>query len=268
MIHKYILVENENRTALVTLNRPDKMNAISPGVLDELAHLLDEMAEDDDTRTLILTGAGRAFSSGADLSGPTYGTEFNQEGISRRTRLEPFVRFGRVVRKLVNFPKPVVAAINGIAAGAGLTMALACDIRIASEKARFSCMFVRRGLIPDCGTTYLLPRVVGTAKALELMWTGDTVDVQEAYRVGLVSQVVPAGELLSRAKEFGAKLAKSPAVSVELTKKLVHHGLEDAYFPTQIACEAWAQSLCIQTDDFREGIRAFVEKREPRFEGR
>ena len=180
----------------------------------------------------------------------------------------PFASFGWLIRQIEGFAKPVIAAVNGVAVGAGLALALACDIRIASENARFSAIFVRRGLVADCGTTFLLPRVVGVAKALEMMWTGDIIDAAEAARVGLVSQVVPADDLMKVSKEFAARLARGPSVSIELMKRLTYEGAKTDSLQSQMAHENFAQNVCSQTEDVKEGARSFLEKREPRFQGR
>jgi 2-(1,2-epoxy-1,2-dihydrophenyl)acetyl-CoA isomerase len=196
------------------------------------------------------------------------GTDLNQPGIGRRERLSPFVSFGWLIRQIDEFAKPAIAAVNGIAVGGGLALALACDIRIASEDAKFSSIFVRRGLVADCGTTFYLPRAVGAAKALELMWTGDIIDAAEASRIGLVNRVVPADDLMKTANEFASKLARGPSISIEFHKQLTYEGLKTDSVQTQMAHEDFAQYVCRQTEDVKEGRNSFLEKREPRFKGR
>jgi len=254
--------------AVMTLNRPEKLNAMNPTLLEESAGVLKTLNENDKVKVLILTGSGRGFCSGADLSGPVSGIDMNQPGLGRREKLEPFVRFGVLIRELERFAKPTIAAVNGIAAGGGLALALACDIRIAAEEARFSAIFVKRGLVPDCGTTFYLPRVIGTGRALELMWTGDVIDARDAERIGLVNRVVPGKILLVEAKKLAFRLAESPSVSIELTKKLVYEGLKASSALAQLMSEDYAQYVCRQTEDVREGKASFLEKRPPRFKGR
>ena len=268
MAYESIILEVDEGVATLTLNRPDKLNALDATLLQESAKVIRDLNDDDDVKALIITGAGRAFCSGADLAVAVKGTDLNQPGIGRRARLDPFVSFGWLVRQIEGFAKPAIAAVNGIAAGGGLAIALACDIRIASENAQFSCIFVRRGLVADCGTTLFLPRVVGVAKALELMWTGDFIDVREAERIGLVSQVVPADDLMKVTKEFALRLARGPSVSIELMKRLTYEGLKTDSLQSQLAHEDFAQYVCRQTEDAREGAVSFFEKREPHFKGR
>jgi 2-(1,2-epoxy-1,2-dihydrophenyl)acetyl-CoA isomerase len=268
MTFRSIDLETDAGVATLTLNRPDKLNALDPSLLQEAATVIRELNDDDEIKALIVTGAGRAFCSGADLSSPESGTDLNRPGICRRERLSPFVSYGWLIRQMDEFAKPAIAAVNGIAAGGGLALALACDIRIASEEARFSSIFVRRGLVADCGTTFYLPRVVGAAKALELMWTGDIIDAAEASRIGLVNRVVPADELVNAAGEFALRLARGPSVSIEFHKRLTYEGLKTDSVLTQMAHEDFAQYVCRQTEDVKEGKNSFLEKREPRFKGR
>ena len=268
MAFQSIVLEIDEGVATLTLNRPDKLNALDPTLLQESAAAIRGLNDDDEIKVLIVTGAGRGFCSGADMAAPVSGTDLDQPGIGRRARLDPFVSFGWLVRQMDEFAKPAIAAVNGIAAGGGLAVALACDIRIASESARFSSIFVRRGLVADCGTTFYLPRVVGAAKALELMWTGDIIDAAEAARIGLVNQVVPAENLMEVVNAFASRLAHGPSVSIELHKRLAYEGLKTDSVQTQMAHEDFAQYICRQTDDVKEGRRSFLEKRDPRFEGR
>ena len=268
MTFQSIIVETEEGVATLTLNRPEKLNAFNPTLLHETAAAIRDMNDDDEIKVLIITGAGRGFCSGHDFSEPVSGADFNQPGINRRVRLNPFVSYGWMIRQLDEFAKPVIAAVNGIAAGGGLALALACDIRIASEDARFSSLFVRRGLVADCGTSFYLPRLVGAAKALELTWTGDIIDAAEAARIGLANRLVPAEDLLKTAGEFALRLARGPSVSIELNKRLTYEGLRADSVQTQMANEDFARYVCRQTDDFKEGINSFLEKREPIFKGR
>ncbi len=268
MAYESIILQIADGVATLTLNRPNKLNALDPTLLQESAKVIRDLNNDDQVKVLIITGAGRAFCSGADMSGPIGGTDLNQPSIGRRERLEPFVSFGWLIRQIDEFAKPVIAAINGIAAGGGLAIALACDVRIASAEAQFSCIFVRRGLVADCGATFYLPRVVGVDKALELMWSGDFIDTKEAERIGLVTRVVPAEGLLKSAAEFASRLAHGPSVSIELQKRLIYEGLRTTSVQSQMAHENFAQNICSQTEDVKEGRASFLERREPNFTGR
>jgi 2-(1,2-epoxy-1,2-dihydrophenyl)acetyl-CoA isomerase len=173
----------------------------------------------------------------------------------------------RVVLAMRDCPKPVIAAVNGPAAGAGMNLALACDMRIASAAAKFSQAFVRRGLAPDWGGTWLLPRIVGTAKACELIFTGDTVDAAEALRLGIVNAVVAPEQLMATVSQLARRIANGPAVAIQLAKRAIYHG-EDANLRSGLEFETFAQSICRSTEDAKEGVKAFIEKRAPVFRGR
>ncbi|MBM3166900.1 MAG: enoyl-CoA hydratase [Chloroflexi bacterium] len=268
MAYETIILEKSDGIATLTLNRPGKLNSLDHTILQEMVKAIDDVREDDEAKVLVITGAGRAFCSGADLTSEIYGTDPKQPGINRPFKLEPFVSFGTVMKRLRNFHKPVIAAINGVVAGGGLGMACLCDIRIASEQSKFSAIFVRRALVGDCGTTYTLPRLVGVQKALELMWTGDMIDAREAERIGLVSRVVPHDQLMTAVREMATKIARGPSVAIELMKKMVYEGLEADNFSSSIAYEGWAQEMCLLTDDTKEAMNAFLEKREPKFSGK
>jgi len=262
MAYRDIILDKAEGIATLTFNRPDKLNALSLATMEEVISALEEVAADDEVRVLILTGAGRAFSSGADLS-----ADIPKE-MEQRLRLEPFSGFGRAAMLLRNLEKPTIAAVNGIAAGGGFSLAMGCDLRIASEAARFSCIFVRRALVPDTGATFYLPRLVGTARALEMMYTGEFVDAREAERIGLVNQVVPGEELMTATLELARRIAKMSPIILGLTKRAVMKAMDTNDLAIPLAYEAWAQSIAFQTEDFQEGVKAFFEKREPVFKGR
>lgn len=263
MPYQDIILEKEGGIATLTLNRPDKLNALNARIMAEIASAVTEVDEDDEIKVLIITGAGRGFCSGADLT-PSGGERVMP---GRRLLLEPLTGLGRLARVISSTDKPTIAAVNGVAAGAGFSMAVACDIRIASENSRFSAIFVRRALVPDTGITYFLPRIVGISKALELCITGDIIDAQEAEHIGLVNRVVPHNDLMKETKEFAARIAKGPSVAIELAKRSVYKGLEND-LASQLAYETWAYNVVQQTEDVQEGRRSFVEKREPVFKGR
>ena len=268
MPYKLIKVDIEDEVATLTLNRPDKLNCLNAAILHEMSKAIGELNADDGVKALILTGEGRAFCSGADLAEQPYGTDKNQPGISRAEHITPFVSFGWVVKHIEDFTKPVIAAVNGIAAGGGLSLALAADVRIASENATFSSIFVKRGLVPDCGISYYLPRLVGVSKALELMWTGDKIDAGEAERIGMVNKVVPNDHLMKSANEFARVLAKGPSLAIEMIKRMAYTALKSDSVMTQMAVEDFMQQVCRESEDIREGVLGFLEKRPPNFKGR
>lgn len=261
MTYEDLLLEKRNGIATITLNAPDKLNAVTIGMRKSINLVSDELAKDDEVRAVIVTGAGRGFCSGADLSGDTRAQPSRYE---RLRTLGP----NAGAEAFFKIDKPVIAAINGPCIGGGLSLALSMDIRIASEMARFGCAFVLRGFVPDLGITYWLPRMVGTAKALELMWTGEIIGAAEAERLGIVSRVVPPDELMKVAQELAEKIAQQPPMPVELTKRMVYRTMNDD-FARHLDLESWAQRICSGSEDSREAIRAFLEKRPPaQFKGK
>ena len=267
MDYKDIILERKDGVATLTLNRPEKLNAVSNRMMsNELPDAFDIIERDDDIKVLILTGAGdRAFCTGADVS-ERLATRLAGQKIET-TRWETIQPVGWIGTPLYRLRKPAIAAVNGIAAGAGAALPMLCDIRIASENARFSFVFVKRGIIPDCGSTYLLPRIVGTAKAIELMWSGEIIDAKEAERVGLVNKVVPQDKLMSEAMDYALRLAHGPSVAIEMIKWSTRASWSNN-FEQQLEFESRAQRLCMSTEDFEEGYKSFVEKREPHFKGK
>jgi 2-(1,2-epoxy-1,2-dihydrophenyl)acetyl-CoA isomerase len=272
-----ILYEKADGVATITLNRPERMNAFTRTMIREWAQALEDARLDPDVRAVMVTGAGRGFCAGADLRGdsgladPPAGRagaardEGPRSAADLRTWLRDSVHY--VPRQVALLDKPYIAAVNGPAVGAGMDMCSMCDIRIASDEARFAMSYVKVGLVPGDGGCYYLPRIVGLAKAFELIWTGDFIDAQEALRIGYVSKVVPAGELLSTTRELAERIARGPAVAIQLAKRLVYRGLDS---DVHEALEAASQAMAIvqTTEDAREGPRAFAEKREPQFRGR
>jgi len=260
MEYEHLVYTKQDRIATLTIDRPQKLNAFTPRMYVGIVELINRAAKDDDVRVLILTGTGRAFCVGADVKSLEKGFA-SQPGeiIDPGTELLPL--------PLLRMSKPVIAAINGIAAGGGLDAACACDIRIASDKATFSSLFVRRGLLPTMGGTYFLPRLVGIDRACELIWTGDLIDAREAERIGLVTRVVPHAELMEATKELALKLAKGPPLAIARAKQVIYSGLNmelDAAL-NDIRRE---YAILSETEDHREALRAFLEKREPVFRGR
>ncbi|MFC1985695.1 enoyl-CoA hydratase/isomerase family protein [Chloroflexota bacterium] len=265
MTYEDLLLEKEGGIATITLNVPEKLNALTENMRISLPLAVDEIAKDDKVRVVIVTGAGRGFCSGADVRRQAARVAGEVTEVSRHTLLD-------IVGKLANiFPKlekPVIAAVNGPCVGAGFSIAMSCDIRIASDIARFACAFIWRGLNPDTGMTHFLPTSVGTSKALELMFTGEMISAAEAERLGIVSRVVPPDELMKTARELAAKIAQQAPIAVELTKKIVWRGLLEK-LTRQLDLETYAQRICLQTEDHRESVRAFLEKRpQPQFKGK
>jgi 2-(1,2-epoxy-1,2-dihydrophenyl)acetyl-CoA isomerase len=247
----------------ITLNRPDVLNAFNDALTTELADALKTAERDESVRAIIITGAGRAFSSGQDLGDlkkkyvPGYVPHL---GDDLRKRYNP------IITRIREMEKPVIAAVNGVAAGAGCSLALACDLRVASDKASFIEVFINVGLIPDSGSTYILPRLVGMGKALELCWTGQKVDAQEALRLGLVNQVVPGEQLMETANKLAANLASLPGRAIGLTKRLLNQSLDND-LAAQLEAEAYAQETAGRSEDHYEGVTSFLEKRKPSFKG-
>ena len=269
MVYQNIIFNKEDGIAIITLNRPETLNSWNAAMAEETTAALADVSEDEGVRVLIITGEGRGFSSGAHVRGLAARAERPSGSEPPRPRVlrrQPSVV--SVALKIQNLVKPVIAAVNGIAAGAGFAIAMACDIRIASEMARFSQIFVKRGLIPDSGSTYFLPRLVGMAKACELAFTGDIIDAREAERIGLVNRVVPPEDLMKVTKELATRIAKGPPITIQLAKRALYKGLSETDLASQQEYELLLQSTCTSTEDFKEGVKSFLEKREPIFKGR
>jgi 2-(1,2-epoxy-1,2-dihydrophenyl)acetyl-CoA isomerase len=250
--------QRDGAVLTVTLNRPEVLNAFTADMHRELVGVLKD-ARDPEVRAVVLTGAGRGFCVGQDLN------EFNEAARDIAGRLRN--NYHPTVLAVRLLEKPVIAAVNGPAAGAGLSLACACDMRIAAADASFVPAFINIGLVPDMGGTYHVRRLLGTARAFEFMATGRRLTAAEAHTWGLVNEVVEADRLLARAAERAAELAALPTRGVALTKRLFDHA-ERATLEEQLELEAQLQAAATQTEDFREGVVAFLEKREPRFQGR
>ncbi len=254
---KSFLYEQQNGIGTITLNRPERLNAITFEVYHELTEFFATLRDEKEARVIVITGAGRAFCSGGDVRdiiGALQGRD--AEGLLEFTRLTC-----DLIRNMRALPKPIIASLNGTTAGAGACIALAADIRIAAEEAKIAFIFVKVGLAgTDMGATYLLPRVVGFAKATELLMTGDFVDAREAERIGLYNRVVPRAQLEIATREFAEKLAHGPALGIAKTKEVLNRELHMS-FESALEAEAVAQALCMQTPDFKEAHAAFIEKR-------
>lgn len=259
-----LLYDVRDGIATLTLNRPERLNALGGTLREDLGDGLRRAADDDAVRVIVLTGAGKAFCAGGDVKAMH---EARTEGRPRPLMERVAPGRDQVVLAMQASPKPLIAAVNGAAAGAGMNLALACDIRLASTTARFSQAFVRRGLHPDWGGTYFLPRLVGMAKACELIFTGDVIDAAEALRLGLVSAVHPPEQLLPATYALAARIAAGPPIAIRLARRALQHNLA-VDLRAALEFETFAQNVCFETEDAEEGIRAFVEKREPMFRGR
>jgi 2-(1,2-epoxy-1,2-dihydrophenyl)acetyl-CoA isomerase len=252
-----------NGVSWITLNRPEAMNAVTRDQRERIVALLAEASADPGIRAVVVTATGRGFCAGADLRGAPAATEQVAGDVARMIRLGA----QRFIGAVLDCEKPVIAAVNGTAAGIGAHLAFACDLVLASESARFIEVFVRRGLVPDGGGAYLLPRLIGPQRAKELMFFGDAVPAAEARELGLVNRVVPAEDLEKTAREWAERLAQGPTRALALTKQLVNASL-DTDRASAFAAEAVAQELNMTTRDAREGVASFVERRGARYEGR
>jgi enoyl-CoA hydratase/carnithine racemase len=260
--NSFLYETSANGVATITLNRPERLNALTFEIYRELSDIFVALRSETDVRTVIITGVGRAFCSGGDVH-DIIGELFKRdmEGLLEFTRMTC-----ELVRNIRALRKPVIASLNGTTAGAGACIALASDIRIAAEEAKIAFLFVKVGLSgADMGAAYLLPRVVGLAKATELLYTGDFIAAREAERLGLYNRVVPGEQLAATTRDFAERLAQGPAFALAKTKELLdreaHMSLEAA-----LECEAQAQAICMQHPDYREAYEAFVNKRKPSFQ--
>ncbi|MFD3681375.1 enoyl-CoA hydratase/isomerase family protein [Streptomyces sp. NPDC058613] len=258
-----ILHRTDNGVSWITLNRPEAMNAVTWDQRERVIALLGEASADLAVRAVVITATGKGFCAGADLRGAPAAGERVAGDVARTIRLGA----QRLITAVLDCEKPVIAAVNGTAAGIGAHLALACDLVIAAEPARFIEVFVRRGLVPDGGGAYLLPRLVGPQKAKELMFFGDAVPAADAERLGLVNKVVPAGELEKTARAWAERLAQGPTRALALTKQLVNASL-DVDRASALAAEAAAQEINMTTADANEGVASFVERRTPTYRGR
>jgi enoyl-CoA hydratase/carnithine racemase len=265
--YEQILYTKEDGVATITLNRPQVLNAFTPVMIEEWATAIEAAKLDPDVRVLIVTGSGRGFCSGADVR--SFREREHTEGnpvVDGRYWLQHSVH--RVPLALRTLDKPYIAAVNGPAAGAGMDMASMADMRIASETAKFTMSYVNVGIVPGDGGCYYLPRIIGVARALDLIWTGRTVDAQEALRMGYISQAVPPEQLMDTVMAYAKNLAKGPQVAMELAKRLVYEGLETNNLFKELRSAEHAMTIARATADAIEGPRAWAEKRPPQFKGR
>jgi len=247
----------------ITFNRPDVLNALDREMGKEIGSAVLEIRDDPEVRCVILTGAGRAFCAGGDIKGMLSGFSSSSPN-ERRVGLKNTHRW---LTELINLDKPVIACVNGFAVGAGMSLAMAADIIIAAENAKFAQSFVGIGLAPDLGGSYLLPRLIGLNKAKELTFTGEMIDAHTAQRLGIVNQVVPSAELENVTWHLALRLAQGPTKAIGLAKAMLNRSFETD-LATFLDSEASYQFLCAGTEDFREGVQAFIEKRKPQFKGK
>ena len=255
--------EVSDSIATITLDRPEVLNAMNREMFEDLNNVFDAIASNLEVRAVLITGAGRGFCSGADLR--SLATE---PDIAEPSVFKSYMRIiNELILKMLRLDRPIVAAVNGPAVGAGANIALASDIIFMAREAYLSQIFVKRGLVPDFGGLYLLPRYVGISKAKELLFTGDKIDGEEAFRLGIANRVVPLDDLLPEAMKFAGKLASGPTVAIGLAKQGIHRGLESGV-DAVLEFEALAQSIIRTTDDAVEAISAFLDKRDPNFQGK
>jgi 2-(1,2-epoxy-1,2-dihydrophenyl)acetyl-CoA isomerase len=263
MAYETLLTEQDGGVLLITLNRPDKLNAFTDAMLGELIDAFRQAERDGTVRAVLITGAGRGFCPGQDL-GDARQRQESGDGLSFGEHLRR--TYNPLILKMRQLPKPIIAAVNGVAAGAGMSLAMACDFRIAAESASFLQAFVKVGLIPDSGSTWMLPRLVGMTRALDLMLTGRKIDAREALSIGLVNQVVPDSDLMPLARQIAGDFASAPTRAIGFIKRALDYSANHTLEET-LSHEADLQEIAGRTADHKEGIAAFLEKRPARFSG-
>jgi enoyl-CoA hydratase len=265
MAYEHIKLERDGHIVTLTLNRPETRNSMTPAMGEEIVRAVEELRGDETVRAVVITGAGKAFSSGGDLrmlARDTGAAETAGPSMAGSPR-EFYTRF----LSIRGLPVPTIAAINGHAIGAGFCFALACDIRIAAEDVKMGMTFARLGIHPGMGATYLLPRLVGTARACDLFFTGRIIDAAEAERLGIVNRVVPRAELEGAMQELTREIASSAPIALRMIKKAIYRGIEHS-LEDMLDYESLQQGITFTTEDAREGVRAVMEKRAPSFRGR
>lgn len=268
MAYNTLIIEKRNNITTLKLNRPERLNALSSEMGWELKKAIEEAKDDLESRVLVLTGEGRAFCAGEDVKerpGDSNQIKQTQSSLSKFARLpSELIHFAVSFR---NMTKPTIASINGYAVGQGLSLALACDIRIASEEANLGAIWTRRGIPPESAGAYLLTQLVGPAKACELIFSGKMISAQEAKEIGLINKIVPASELKEATHEMAREIAEGPPVAIAISKAMIYQALETG-LDIHGRLEFFGQDYCFNTEDREEGIRSFLEKRPPHFQGK
>jgi 2-(1,2-epoxy-1,2-dihydrophenyl)acetyl-CoA isomerase len=257
--YKFLLYTNDNGVATISLNRPDVYNALNDEITFELQDAFKAVAKDESIRVVVITGEGKAFCSGQDLKA---------SGSEKRSFMDSLQkRYNPIIRAMRTLPKPIVCRLNGVAAGAGCSLALATDIIVASDEATLIEVFINIGLVPDSGSSYFLPRLVGMAKAFELCSMGSRVKAKEAVELGLINKAVPADQLDQTVKEFTDYFAAAPTKSIGIIKKMLNKSATST-LDEMLEYEAYSQEIAGSSDDYKEGVKAFLEKRKPAFKGK
>ncbi len=262
MAYEHLVVREEGATAWVTMNRPERLNALNPLLVEELRDFFTALYWRHETRVVVLAGAGRAFCAGLDLKAPreSSGPRDASMGLIGQRRIS------EIVMAMRRCPQPIIALVNGAASGGGFALALACDVRLATPSARMNAAFIRIGLSAcDIGVSYFLPRMIGSSAAAEFMLTGRFIDAQRGRELGLISRIVSESELESEASVLVNDMLRATPLGLRLTKEALNHAIDAQSLEAAIAMEDRNQILCAQGDDFREGVAAFLEKREPRY---
>jgi 2-(1,2-epoxy-1,2-dihydrophenyl)acetyl-CoA isomerase len=267
MDFEYVLLEKEEGIATITLNRPEKLNALTPQMRVEMRKALEDVSADEDTRVVIITGAGRGFCAGADIATVAAQAEMAEDEPGRALRLQP-IATRRVTTLIQSLSKPTICALNGVVAGGPIAIPLSCDIIIASEHARFRIALTRVGLSLENGISYLLARRIGTHRALELAYTNDIIDAKEMERIGLVNRVVPHDDLMKTAKDMAKRMFQIPPLTLALAKQCVYKAIAAQDLETQVAFEMLLGRTLSQTEDQKEAVQSFMEKREPVYKGK
>jgi 2-(1,2-epoxy-1,2-dihydrophenyl)acetyl-CoA isomerase len=262
MQYNNILFDVSQKVGTLTLNDPDRFNALNQDMLAEVAHVVESIRRNTDIRVLVVTGSGKAFSAGGDIR--RMEKRFDEPPPMARNRIR---NFQSLILSLRELQQPVIASINGPAVGAGCSLALACDLRIASQNAKFGLPYAKLGITTDGGGAHLLTRLVGTARALELLFSGEIIDADRAERIGLVNRVVPHQGLSQASGEWAHRLSGGPPYAMGVTKSIVYKSF-DIDLGTELDLEAYAVPVCLQSEDHREGVKAFIDKREPKFYGK
>ena len=258
--YKSIVVEKKDGIAVVTLNEPKTLNSLIQSMFDDLAVAAVELDKDDEVKVVVLTGAGKAFCAGGDLNRFKEGFDM-VSGVDYVDNIHPFIK------NWFDMRKPTIAAVNGAATGAGMSLALLCDMAIASDKAKIGCAFINMALVPDCALAWVLPRVIGVQKAKELIYTGRLVGAEEAEKIGLFNCVVPAESLMDEVMKLAGRLAKGPSYAIRMCKRIINMGL-DMDLNNLLSLESVIQTGCLCSEDSSEAVNAFLGKRAPVFKGR